>query len=295
MASATVRARGWLLIEHRGPWADRIEGTGLTAPLADAVERARSHGLRVQLIRRPGRRRTPPPRQIYVGWSGPFDAAAWDDRQGHPPWLEGRELDDDEELAGLDLRAAGSGRPPAFGSRVAGPILLVCVNGKRNVCCARHGVPLARGLQARFGDAVWETTHVGGDRYAANLVCLPHGLYYGALSPEQAISSAEAYYRDEISLNRYRGKAGVPEPAQAAEHFIRIHTGALKVDDVRMGRLFYAATDEAVCMVQVGVGDARYQVVVQRRPLEQCGPGCLEETHTYLLQEISALHEAVPV
>jgi hypothetical protein len=50
------------------------------------------------------------------------------------------------------------------------------------VCCARLGVPLAQALAARHPGPVWETTPVGGHRFAANLVLLPHGLYYGPVT-----------------------------------------------------------------------------------------------------------------
>jgi hypothetical protein len=267
-----VGSRAWLLIEHPGPWGDDVDTMALPPPLADAVARARRHGVRPQLIRTPRRRRSTPPLQVYAGFSGP----------GGDVWLEGRELEDPGELAGLDLAAVGAGLPPGFGVPVAGPVFLVCTHGRHNACCARVGAPLARFLHERFGE-VWETTHVGGDRYAANLVCLPHGLYYGDLDAPRALAAAEEYRRGRVVLEGFRGRGGQPESAQAAEHFVRARTGVLGVEDVTVESM---AGDVAV----VRAGTARYRLRVEERPMGACGPGCGEDIRTYIERDLTLLN-----
>ncbi len=271
LASATAGSRGWLLVEHPGPWGPDIDDMDLPAPVAEAIARARRHGVRPQLIRSPGRRRATPPLRVYAGYSGTGGV-----------WLEGRELETPDELAGLDLASVAAGRPPGFGSPVTGPVLLVCTHGKHNACCARAGAPLARFLHERFGD-VWETTHVGGDRYAANLVCLPHGLFYGDLDEERALAAAEAYRRGRVTLAGYRGRVGLPEPVQAAEHFVRAHTGVLGVEDLIVESM---VGDTAV----VSAGRARYRVRVGRESLGACGPGCGENIGTYTERDLTLLN-----
>jgi Sucrase/ferredoxin-like len=273
LASATVGSRAWLLIEHPGPWGPDIDEMDLPAPLADAVRRARWHGVRPQLIRSPRRRRTTPPLRVYAGFSG----------TGHERvWLEGRELEDPEELADLDLAAVGAGRPPGFGAPVTGPVLLVCTHGRHSACCARVGAPLARFLHERFGD-VWETTHVGGDRYAANLVCLPHGLYYGDLDEARAAVAASEYRHGRVVLDGYRGRGGLPEPVQAAEHFVRSRSGVLGVEDVTVESM---VGDVAV----VRAGRARYRLRIEQTPLSACGPGCGEDIRTYVERDLTLLN-----
>jgi hypothetical protein len=236
------------------------------------VRRAREHGVRPQFIRPPrGRRRAP--MRVYAGYSG------------GDPWLETRELADPAELDGLDLEAVAAGRAPGFGVAAERPVFLVCAHGRHNACCGRTGAPLARALRDRLGGDVWETTHVGGDRYAANLVCLPHGLYYGQLDADGALAAAAAYRNGEVVLNRYRGRAGQPEAAQAAEHFVRAHTGELGVAGVRVESV---AGDVAV----VRAGAARYSVRVGRIP---CGPGCEEDHGTYVNCGLSLLNGAALV
>jgi hypothetical protein len=276
LASATEKTRAWLLIEHPGPWAGQLEDSDLAAPVRRALARAREHSVRFQLIRRPGRRRITPPIQAYVAWSG--DGGVW---------LEGRELADAAELNELDLRAVGAGVRPRFGVP-ASRLFLVCTNGKHNACCAQLGMPLARAMQDGFGDAVWETTHLGGDRYSANMACLPHGLYYGDLAIADGLIAAGRYARGEVWLKRYRGRAGLAQQAQAAEHFVRAECGIASVDAVTIESVQGAPATEVVARV----GGDRYLVRVERVPLHHaCGPDCTEKSSTYVLTDLTRLGE----
>lgn len=284
LATATVKAGAWLLIEHPGPWPERVEDLADPAPVAEAVRAAKKAGVRPQLIRRPGRRRATPPFQVYAASS-----------RGGEAWIEGRELADPDELAALDLDALAKGRSPGLGERTAEPLLLVCTHGRRNACCARTGAPLARSLATRFDRLIWETTHVGGDRFAANLVCLPHGFSYGDLDEAEADAAADAYLRGEVALPRLRGRAGAPEPAQAAEHFVRAHTGRLGVDDVTVASITGipgTTRHEAVVLLR----RSRYRVVVEavQQP-DPCGTDCGENQRTYVVRELTLLNEAALV
>jgi Sucrase/ferredoxin-like len=356
LASATTKARSWLLVEHPGPWAERIEEMTLPEPIGAVLAEADRLGVRPQLIRRAGRRRATPPLQVFVAWSGPSF------------WLEGRELADPAELADLDLAAVATGRSPGLSSVESDParafrarlrhdhrshphrvesdpakpcshphrvesdpakpcshphrvesdpakpcshphlpladrLLLVCAHGRRNACCARTGAPLARALTDRFGDAVWETTHVGGDRFAANLVCLPHGLYYGNLGIEDGIAAATGYDAGEVRLDHYRGRAGLSEPAQAAEHFLRSATGAVGIDEiiVESVRTSPAISNVSEAIVRHdpsptrGEGRSRYRVGVRQNRADPCGPGCAESLGTYVLTDLTLLNEAALV
>jgi len=182
------------------------------------------------MIRRPGR---PGRRGAAAGAFSVF--AGW--TAGSRPWLERSvfrhgDLTRPGQLADLDLEGLSLGRRPGFGVPVSGPLVLVCTHGRRNPCCARLGGPLARALAGRHGDQVWETTHVGGDLYAANLVILPHGLYYGPVDSRAAGAAIEAYRRGEVILDRYRGRAGRSASAQAAEHSARRLTGLRGIGDL---------------------------------------------------------------
>jgi hypothetical protein len=228
MASAPEASRAWLLIEHPGPWPAEATEAELPGRLSAVVAAAGALGIRVQLIRRPGRREpwTPErPRTVYAGWTA-----------GTMPWLRrgaisatpGSHAEPETGLE-LGLDALAAGRQPMFGVPASEPVFLVCVHGRRDVCCARFGVPLAQALAERHPGQVWETTHVGGHRYAANLVIMPHGLYYGPVGTEEASAAIEAYTRGSIVPERYRGRAGQPHEVQAAEHARLTETGSLTV------------------------------------------------------------------
>ncbi|MEV4460278.1 sucrase ferredoxin [Microbispora sp. NPDC049633] len=278
LASATRKGRFWLLIEHTGPWAAELEECRLPEDVQRLVSRARALDIRPQLIRRPGRREPlTGPLHVYVA------AAAVDH-----PWLAEGFLERPDDL---DLGALVHGVVPESCILVNEPMYLVCTHGRHNACCARLGLPLARFLDENLPGEVWETTHVGGDRYAANLVCLPHGLYYGSMSQAAAIAAANAYRHGEVVLDRFRGRAGIPEPLQAAEHFVRAHTGEISVGGVAV-ESSRSVDDTTICVVRCTTerGTSRFRVVVEPAVFTApCGMTCADGIPTYRLAELSEL------
>jgi hypothetical protein len=133
------------------------------------------------------------------------------------------------DLTERDLKELAAGIMPSFGVVWDDPLYLVCAHGKRNVCCARLGAPLAQALAARHPGPVWETTHVGGHRFAANLVLLPHGLYYGPVTVALAAAAIDAYQRGSVVVDRYRGRAGQPQAEQETEYARLAEGGALSL------------------------------------------------------------------
>ncbi len=219
MASAPEASRAWLLVEQAGPWPHEAAEAAQPAPLGDLIRAAAELGIRVQMIRRPGRRRVGDVRRVFVGWTA-----------GRAPWLRlGSVSAIAPDLGEHDLRELASGITPSFGSPTGEPVFLVCTHGKRSACCARFGAPLAQALATRHPGQVWETTHVGGHRFAANLVILPHGLYYGPVGVDAATAAIGAYQRGAVAPGRYRGRAGQPKPVQEAEYARLAEAGALPV------------------------------------------------------------------
>jgi hypothetical protein len=209
-ATAPAGSRSWLLIEHYGLWAERAVQTALPAPLAKLAVGADELGIRVQLIRRPGR---------SGGGGGRVFAGS---TVGAAPWLV--------ETDGGDLDLAVL----AAGERVAGTpvnrLYLVCAHARRDRCCGRFGAPLARALAAAYPDEIWESTHVGGHKFAANLVLLPHGLYYGPCDLAAATGAIGAYQRGEVIAHRYRGRAGQQTAVQEAEYERLVKSGSMYIN-----------------------------------------------------------------
>lgn len=200
-----MQARAWLLIEHDGLWAAQAAQTPLPGRRGELVAEADSLGIRVQLIRRPARRAGGGDRRVFAGWTVDPE-----------PWLADV-TDTADEPGALDLAALAAGKRPESGTPVE-RMYLVCVHGRRNRCCAHFGGPLARELAGTYADDLWETTHLGGHKFAANMVLLPHGLYYGQCGTDTAVAAIEAYRRGEVVARRFRGRAGQDAATQEAEN-----------------------------------------------------------------------------
>jgi hypothetical protein len=206
----------WLLIEHRGGWGcDILSGAGLDPGVARELGRwAEQTAGRVLLIRRPG-----PDRQ-----TARLHRWCWaDSRPGDERLRWGTFTDESDVLAVLR-------DPLASGESSDEPVYLVCAHGTHDVCCALRGRPLAAALAADHPQRTWECSHLGGHRFAANLVLLPHGLYYGQVPPERAREVVCRYDHGRLCLQWLRGRSSLPTVLQAAQHFARTATGETGVD-----------------------------------------------------------------
>jgi hypothetical protein len=208
-------AQRWLLIEQPGPWGREalLESRFDASVAPELAARARAGNVRLLLIRRPGGRLAD-------------SASRWayaDARPGREGlWWSTRSADADLLAAPWD----GSVGEPA-----SAPTYLVCTHGGHDACCALRGRPLARALPAPGPADVWECSHLGGDRFAANVLVLPHGFYYGQV-PGDGAELVAAHERGEVALPWLRGRAGVLPAGQAAQRHARAELGLLGVDDL---------------------------------------------------------------
>ncbi len=129
------------------------------------------------------------------------------------------------DLLELDLPALAAGSAIYAAQLSPEPLYLVCTNGRRDPCCAANGPAVFRSLSRIPGLNVWQTSHVGGHRFAANLVYLPDGLFFGRLDPLSADGAVTGLQRGELDLDHFRGRACYAEPVQAAEYYLRRQTG----------------------------------------------------------------------
>jgi hypothetical protein len=142
------------------------------------------------------------------------------------------------DLFRLDLAGALLGEAQAPGEPLEHPLLLVCTHGKRDRCCARYGQVLCAAVHDRAPDGwVWQASHVGGDRFAGNLVCLPEGLYFGRVGRTDAQRLLARYLAGGIELDRYRGRSCYPFVVQAAERAVRERAGLTGFHDLRLQSL----------------------------------------------------------
>jgi hypothetical protein len=219
--ASTVRA--FLLLENPGPWGenalrDARLPDGLGQELAARTAAAR---VRVLLIRRPGRREPSDGLRVFAAYAHHAE-----------PWLETTVLGDVHEVHDLDVEALGAGRSPGLTSHLD-PVFAVCTHGRHDTCCAERGRPVAAALANRHPEQTWEVSHIGGDRFAANALVLPHGLYYGRLDPQSVIEVAAAQLAGRVSLDHLRGRSGLGMSLQFAEIALRQHLGETTLGGVR--------------------------------------------------------------
>lgn len=246
--ASTVRA--FLLVEHSGPWgADALLDARLPDGLGDALARvARAARVRPLLVRRPRRAPAQEGTRVFAAFTGPAR-----------PWLETGVLDDPGHLLDLDLEAFGEGRSPGL-TPYDGRLLCVCTHGRHDACCAERGRPVAAALAAVHPDETWEVSHIGGDRFAANLLVLPDGLYYGRMTPDAALGVAREHAAGRLDLDHLRGRSSYAMPLQFAEIALRRELDEPRADALR---LLSRRRDGDVTDVVFEVGEARWRVRVR--------------------------------
>ena len=225
LAATASRVDHWILVEYRGLWAPRpLPSSGLTDQVKAHLQRHVAELPRTKLlfIRRPERRRRAGLRL--------FLAAS----QEQEPRLYRFDLADYHDLLDLDLTQLLRGGAPAAAT-VEHPLLLVCTHGKHDPCCAKYGRPLYEALREWTDEEwVWQSSHLGGDRFAGNLVCLPGGLYFGRLTAPAAWDVLDELLAGRIHLDRYRGRSCYAFSTQAAELEVRRATGVREADGLRL-------------------------------------------------------------
>ncbi|GAB3441048.1 sucrase ferredoxin [Phycicoccus ginsengisoli] len=283
MLGTAAPATRWLLVEHPGGWLPAaFDSPGLPSGLGAAVHRtALAVGGRAVLVRRPGRGPRDAPREWAVidsdgrqewgTWTraGGLEAAVRALRDG-PASAEGPAAGDrhHEDRPAGD-RPAGDrpdeDRSPAdrpAGDR--GPQLLVCTHGRHDVCCAVRGRPVAAAVAERWPERTWECSHIGGDRFAANLLVVPDGTTYGGLDPDSAVAVVERHLAGRVDPDHLRGFATVPPPVQAALAAVLRDHGPGGPRDVRAGAV--TATGPGMWEVEVlGVAGMPGRTVVDVR------------------------------
>jgi hypothetical protein len=275
------RARRWVLVEQPGSWGpDALTTSGLPAEVGAYLRTiARALPARVLLLRRTGGRAARGAAStVFVGRS-----------LAQGGWLERIDLDHLHDLTDLDLSPLSEGRSVG-GTPVVEPLYLVCTNGKHDPCCAEHGLPVARALAGLVGERAWECSHVGGDRFAANLVCLPDGVMYGHLDPATAARAVAAHERGQLLLERFRGRSSLAFATQAAEGLTRRRLGLDRLDALRAVR---SDRDGDVVRVTLALADGTRLVATVQVGRQQeatpltCG-GVPGRAPTYRLVDLTA-------
>jgi len=143
-------------------------------------------------------------------------------------------LEDYESIIELDIRKILQDDPIYIENRFEDPLFMVCTNGRRDACCSRKGVPVFDVMQKAIGGTttaqVWQVSHVGGHRFAANLICLPHGLLYGRVDEISVRTILDSYNNGQVYLPNLRGRVCFSKIIQACEFHLRDQSGETGLD-----------------------------------------------------------------
>ncbi|MGC4110339.1 MAG: sucrase ferredoxin [Nocardioides sp.] len=207
LAGTATKVGSFLLVEDPGPWGEvALRDSRLPAEVSRwLLAQAAATGVRILLIRRPGRTTRTRPRVFAV-------------RSGQ--WCERADLDRIEDVMSLDLAALAAGASPGL-QPWGEPLVLVCTHGRHDACCAERGRPLAAELAHHEPGRVWECSHLGGDRFAGNVLVLPEGLGFGRVGLPAVAGLVADLDRGVLDLDLLRGRCTLPMAAQYAEIRLR--------------------------------------------------------------------------
>jgi hypothetical protein len=227
MLGTAFPANRILLVEQPGGWGPAGLRSSQFAPdVAEQLVRGLGReGVRVLVIRRPGRAHTDSADTALGRLWGFADC-----RPGHRVLRWGR-FERDQDLLEHPFWSRDDSVDADQIAR-SRPTYLVCAHGRHDVCCAIEGRPVAAALDELAPGRTWECSHLGGDRFAANVLVLPHGLVYGRVSPADVPQLVSASERHEVLTSRLRGQVGLRPAVQAALAFAQRELGILGLDEI---------------------------------------------------------------
>ena len=249
MYGTAPRVDVWLLLEYRGRWSgsafkDSKIPKAVKSHLNEALKSISDS--RLQLIKRRGNNDAR--LMFYIAVSGE-----------KKPRLYEFELENYEDLLSLDFKKSMKSKKHLCAEKK----YIMCTNGEYDMCCGKFGKPVYLDLaKGKYGPRTWETTHIGGHRFASTFVCLPEGVVYGRVREGVfAEKLIDEFEHGKINLSSYRGRSCYPYEAQAAEYYIRKETGItdipgfifknLKKDDKKSVVRFLSPHDNVTHKVKI--------------------------------------------
>ena len=217
-----LEVKNWFLLEYSGVWKrDAFAESALSAEVKEHLGGFLSsfEESRVQLIGGPGPGKGSP--AFYYAHSSESS-----------PKLYRFEIETYEDLLSIDLpELVSTGEIEKFSCEEK--LALVCTHGARDGCCAVAGSRIYKELLKKEGISAWRTSHVGGHRFAGNLVMLPEGIYYGRIDGENLDDVLSSHLRGEIFLDCYRGRSCFSRTSQVSDYFLRKEIQKFGIYDIK--------------------------------------------------------------
>ena len=261
----------FIAMEHHFGWSHDVLDGGVFGDELSAKfkEYIAKYGANFQLIRQPGRFGQQPCDgvRVFISRGTPGAESILRLKIAAPEDLLNIDLDADEIPGAIPVEH---------------PMFLVCTHGKRDVCCAIKGRPIAQQLWLNFKDhddeLIWESSHLKGHRFAPSMVVLPWNLNYGRAHAIGAIHTVNEVLAGRVSTESYRGR-GIYKPwAQSAEVSIReLLDGTAGPDDVQVIE-HSTSEDGKTARVVLGHNDGRkWEVRLMLEPIGEVIASCGDE------------------
>ncbi|MBF0352721.1 MAG: sucrase ferredoxin [SAR324 cluster bacterium] len=102
--------------------------------------------------------------------------------------------------------------------------IFVCTHGRHDKCCARYGQKIYQSLRNEIAHPdidVWESSHLGGHRFAATAMVFPQADVYGWLTGENVSTWVTMLLQNRVYGPAYRGNAWLNDISQIADAYAR--------------------------------------------------------------------------
>lgn len=230
-----VPKRVWHEQEMNSHWASREE--------LQAIRAARKAGVVTRLYNPPN--------------GGPDDAPVYVHTRDDLPAPRLRPL---LELIGRRWRIDATGRPR----------LAICTHGTRDRCCAKYGFAAFQAARKLLQEGVSpfepiETSHLGGDRFAATGIFFPTGSMYAHLGDLDLAALCATEAAGRLDPARYRGGVFDPQVVQL------VRAGLARRGLVDDATAPIAIKPQGPCDLEASVGGRRYHVRLREAEVEFYG------------------------
>ncbi|MCY4142383.1 MAG: hypothetical protein OXG08_01665 [Gammaproteobacteria bacterium] len=190
----------WILLEYREQWTRKaVDDNELPDPvsswLGDSIAALEKKGRkpRVQFIRQP--RRATGPRKLFVSESSLLRSMSFSS------YLDLTEIDLEQDVTEAQTSN----------------FYCVCAHASRDLCCSRYGLATWNRLLELSEGRAWQSTHLGGHRFAPNVLVLPQGRLYGRVHLNKVDGFFSKVENGEVDYELLRGRSEFASEAQACE------------------------------------------------------------------------------
>lgn len=212
-----------LLIEYRGSWGSSAFKE------SDIAETVKNHVLKIHELNQPTRLQVIQKDPLVSGKKYAFFA----DCRPQYEQLFQFTFEKYEELLAFDFCSFIQHPATIPWQKIELPHFFICTNGQHDACCAKYGATLFNEMHGQY-DHLWQTSHLGGDRFAANMLCLPYGMYYRRINNITLPQIFAAHSQKQMYLANFAGRASYPREIQVAEYFVRQQTQEFSIDAFKL-------------------------------------------------------------